>query len=104
MIQSINPAQLDEIVGEVVADDAAAVGAAVERARAAQIGWRELGIIRRGRILRACADEVARRAEDLARLMTLEEGKTIGEARGELEAEEDVGLELAVVGESVRLE
>lgn len=85
IIQSVNPAQLDETVGAVAADDAAAVGAAVERARAAQIGWRELGIIRRGRILRACADEVARRAEDLARLMTLEEGKTIGEARGELE-------------------
>ena len=84
-MRSVNPARPDEIVGEVVAADAVAVAAAVGRARVAQTAWHELGIIRRGRILRACAEAVALRADELARLMTLEEGKTLGEARGELD-------------------
>lgn len=85
VMRSFNPARPDEIIGEAVAADAGAVAAAVERARVAQADWRGLGIIRRGRILRACADAVARRADELAELMTREEGKTLAEARGEVD-------------------
>lgn len=84
-MRSFNPARPDEIVGEVAVADAADVAAAVARARAAQGAWRDLGIIQRGRILRNCAEEVGRRADDLARLMTIEEGKTLAEARGEVD-------------------
>jgi aldehyde dehydrogenase (NAD+) len=84
-IRSVNPARPDELVGEVAAADASEVAEAVRRARAAQIGWRDLGSIRRGRILRDCAEAVARRADELARLLTIEEGKTLAEARGEVD-------------------
>ena len=82
---SVNPAHPDEVVGEATVSDSAAIGAAVARAHEAQVLWRELGIIRRGRVLRACAEEVARVADDLARLLTREEGKPLVEARGELD-------------------
>ncbi len=82
---SANPARPDEVVGEARVADAAAVDAAVGRARAAQAAWRELGVIARGRVLRDCAAAIQRRADELATLMTAEEGKTIGEARVEVD-------------------
>ena len=83
--RSVNPARPAEVVAEVPLADAAAVDAAVARARAAQEGWRALGAIARGRVLRACAGAIERRADELAALMTAEEGKTLGESRVEVE-------------------
>lgn len=83
--RSVNPARPDEVVGEVRVADARAVADAVARARAAQAGWRALGAIARGRILRGCAAAIDRRAGELAALMTAEEGKTLGESRGEID-------------------
>ncbi|MGA0122324.1 MAG: aldehyde dehydrogenase family protein [Gaiellales bacterium] len=85
IVRSVNPARPAEAVGEVALADADAVRAAVARARAAQVGWRELGAIARGRILRGCATAIERRADELAALMTAEEGKTIGESRVEID-------------------
>ena len=83
--RSLNPARPGETLGEVVIADAAAVDAAVARARAAQAGWSALGTIARGRILRGCAAAIERRADELAALMTAEEGKTIGESQVEID-------------------
>ncbi len=83
--RSVNPARPEEVVGEIAFANAAAVDVAVQRARAAQREWRGLGIICRGRILRDCADAVAAHGEELAQLMTAEEGKTLAESRGEID-------------------
>jgi betaine-aldehyde dehydrogenase len=58
--------------------------AAVARARTAAVGWRALAPGDRARHLRAVAEAIAVRAEDLARLEARNVGKPIADARGEV--------------------
>src|SRR5207302_3176553 len=57
----------------------------IERAGAALPGWRALLAKDRARILRRWADLMREREDELARLMVLEQGKPIAEARAEVE-------------------
>ncbi|MGD2137020.1 MAG: NAD-dependent succinate-semialdehyde dehydrogenase [Gammaproteobacteria bacterium] len=59
--------------------------AALQAAAQAAPAWRERGFAERCTLLRQAASVLRGRAEDLARLMTLEMGKPIGEARAEVE-------------------
>ncbi len=81
-IESRNPANPDETVwrGE---DGTACVPAAVDRARAAFPAWRDLGLEARAALLRRWADVTKAHAEEVARLITRETGKTIAESRQE---------------------
>ncbi len=81
---SANPARPDEPVGTYAVADADLVEEAVAAARAAQPGWRARTPAERGRILRRAAELIAQRTEQLAELMTREEGKTLPESRGEI--------------------
>nr|WP_238537063.1 NAD-dependent succinate-semialdehyde dehydrogenase [Caulobacter sp. AP07] len=68
-----------------VADcDAAMALAAVEAASAAFVAWRETTAAARAAILRRWFDLVRANAEDLARLVSREQGKPLAEARGEV--------------------
>ncbi len=80
-----NPADESVIatIPEATAEDAIA---ALEAARRAQPGWAALPAVARGAAVNALAREVEARSEDLARLITLEQGKPIGQARGEVSA------------------
>ncbi|MBM3680226.1 MAG: aldehyde dehydrogenase family protein [Actinobacteria bacterium] len=84
VLESRNPARPDEVVGVAPVADVAGLEAEVAAARAAQADWDALGIVERGRILRRAAGELERRAEDLAVLLTAEQGKTLDEARVEV--------------------
>lgn len=68
------------IADATVADGAAALDAAVE----AQRGWAKTAPRVRAEILRTAFELVTQRAEDFALLMTLEMGKPLAEARGEV--------------------
>ncbi|WP_183094668.1 NAD-dependent succinate-semialdehyde dehydrogenase [Nocardioides stalactiti] len=68
-------------VADGTVDDARA---ALEAAVAAQADWAATPPRERGEILRRAFDLVTSRADDLARLMSLEMGKTVAEARGEV--------------------
>jgi succinate-semialdehyde dehydrogenase / glutarate-semialdehyde dehydrogenase len=57
---------------------------AIEAAAAALPGWRGQTAAARARVLRTWHDLMLRHEEDLARLMTLEQGKPLAEARGEI--------------------
>ena len=57
---------------------------AVDAAAAAFPAWAALLPQERGAYLRAWFDEISRNAEDLARIMVLEQGKPLSEARGEI--------------------
>jgi len=83
VLRSTNPARPDDLVGEFPVADAAAVAAAVARARTAFPAWRDLGLERRAGCLHRFRDLVAQRQEDLARLISREAGKAIWEARAE---------------------
>jgi lactaldehyde dehydrogenase/glycolaldehyde dehydrogenase len=61
---------------------------ALEAARAAQPAWAALPAVERGRAVHALADEVAREADLLARVVVAEQGKPLGQARGEIGATE----------------
>jgi acyl-CoA reductase-like NAD-dependent aldehyde dehydrogenase len=65
--------------------DDAAVDAALGRARAAQLRWWDAGFEHRAEALRAIARELRGAVEPLAQLITAEMGKTLREARAEVE-------------------
>ena len=71
---------LASVADATVADGAAALDAAV----AAQVDWAATPSRDRGEILRKAFMEITERAEEFALLMTLEMGKPLAEARGEV--------------------
>ena len=68
-------------------DDLDRALAAAERGFAA---WRKVSAYERAKVLRRAADLLRARVEDIARLMTLEQGKPLAEARVEILAGADV--------------
>ena len=85
MLESINPANPTEVVASFPQCSPADVDDAVSAAVTAQPSWEALGIIKRGSILREVADLMTVRREELAALMTQEQGKTYPEALGEID-------------------
>ncbi len=83
-IKNINPAT-GESLGEVVASGKAEAEQAIAAAKRAFPAWRRTPAPRRGEILVRAAVEMARRKDELARALTLEEGKTLGESAGEIQ-------------------
>ncbi|MFC0228218.1 NAD-dependent succinate-semialdehyde dehydrogenase [Serratia aquatilis] len=57
---------------------------AINAAQQAQVGWKKLAAKQRSVLLLAWADKVMAAQEDLAQLMTAEQGKSLAEARGEI--------------------
>jgi aldehyde dehydrogenase (NAD+) len=82
--RNANPADPDDIIAEFPSATAADAVRAVEAARAAFRGWRDTPAPERGRVIWRAADIARRRAEEIAQMMTREEGKIIREARGEV--------------------
>ena len=78
-----NPAT-GSVLGTVPALGAAETVAAVEAAHRAFAPWRALGAAARAVILRRWYELMIEHREDLARLMTAEQGKPLAEARGEI--------------------
>ena len=78
-----NPADLS-VVAELPDAGPADMADAVEAAVRAQEAWAAEPAHSRGAVLIAVAEAMRREAEGLARLMTLEEGKPLPEARGEI--------------------
>jgi len=77
----VNPAT-EEIVAEVASADRADVDAAVRAARAALNGpWSKMSARDRGRLLWRVGDALMERADEIARLETLHNGKPIFESR-----------------------
>jgi aldehyde dehydrogenase (NAD+) len=85
---------LDPTTGEVLARVRTAgledFQAAVESAQRAFERWRLVPAPRRGEVVRRLGDAFRARKEDLARLISLENGKILGEARGEVQEVIDI--------------
>ena len=78
-IKSVNPAT-GEVLGEFECADADHVEAAVERARAAQNSWAELGLKRRIAVLREFQANLFARKSEMAAAITREAGKPLAES------------------------
>jgi succinate-semialdehyde dehydrogenase/glutarate-semialdehyde dehydrogenase len=79
---------IDPATGAVIARMAAAteadVLASIEAAEAAAAGWGRMTAVARARILRRWYELIVDNADDLAAILTAEQGKPIAEARGEI--------------------
>jgi succinate-semialdehyde dehydrogenase/glutarate-semialdehyde dehydrogenase len=65
------------------------VRAALDTAKASFATWRSLTAKERGAFLFRVADEVHRRADEIARIITLENGKPLAQSKGEMAMTED---------------
>ncbi len=74
----------EEVIAEVANAGAADARAAAEAAAAAQPGWAATPPRQRAEVLRRSWELLTERADDLARLITLENGKVLAEAKGEI--------------------
>ncbi len=80
-MEVVNPAT-EEVIAEVPAADSSDVGAAASAARAALDGaWGGMSARERGRLVRRMGDRLMERADEIARLETLHNGKPISESR-----------------------
>jgi succinate-semialdehyde dehydrogenase/glutarate-semialdehyde dehydrogenase len=79
----VNPAT-GQVLGQVPFAEPEDVDRAIAAARAAFPGWRDAGPERRSGILHRAAGLLRERAADIGRVMTLEEGKPLPEATGEV--------------------
>jgi len=102
-----NPAT-GERIDRVPAGSAGDVSEAVDAAAAASEIWRTKGMRERGMILFHAAEKVREQHKDLARLLTMEQGKPIREATDEVRGFANIleyyaGISAQPAGESVRL-
>lgn len=84
-VPNVNPANTDDILGTVVLSTREEARKAVESAAAAFREWRSTPAPVRGKIVTRAARMMEAEKENLAALLTREEGKTISESRGELQ-------------------
>ena len=82
-IEVHNPAT-GERIGTIPALGRAETAEAIAAAAVAQKKWAAVPAKQRGQILRKWYDLIVANQEDLARIMTTEQGKPLGEARGEM--------------------
>jgi succinate-semialdehyde dehydrogenase/glutarate-semialdehyde dehydrogenase len=74
----------EEVLASVASAGAADARAAAEAAAAAQPGWAARAPRERAEVLRRAWELLTERADDLARIITLENGKVLAEAKGEI--------------------
>lgn len=83
-IRVLNPAKPSEVVADIPAATREDTLRAIREAEAAWPAWRRTPAPERGRVLWRAADIARERLEEIARIMSLEEGKIIRESRGEV--------------------
>jgi succinate-semialdehyde dehydrogenase/glutarate-semialdehyde dehydrogenase len=81
---TVNPATGELVQGFETISDADA-GRALDRAHNAYLDWRNVDVKERAAVVGRVADLFRQNAVDLARLMTLEMGKPVTQAKGEIE-------------------
>ncbi len=80
---NVNPSDLSDVIGSYAQADAAGVAAAVDAAKAAAHGWNRSTPQQRYDVLEFVGNEIMARREELGRLLSREEGKTLPEGIGE---------------------
>lgn len=100
-VDNVNPADTRDVLGTIKLATRDEARAAVEAASAAFPGWKAIPAPSRGKIVARAARLMEEHKEELAQLLTREEGKTIAESRGELQRSINVAEFCA--GESRRM-
>src|SRR4051812_13397485 len=84
VVRNLNPADPEDVIAEFPSATVEDVQRAIEAAQAAFRGWKKTPGPERGRVLWRAADIARRRADEIARTLTREEGKILKEAKGEV--------------------
>ncbi len=84
-VANVNPADTRDVVGHVPLSTADEAREAVAAARAAFPSWRDTPAPKRGAVLYRAMALLDQEKDAIARLLTREEGKTVGEALGEVQ-------------------
>ena len=100
--ENINPSNTNDVVGVYAVADEAQADAAIAAANAASASWARSGIQQRFDCLDAIGTEILARKEELGRLLSREEGKTLPEGIGEAARAGQIFKFFA--GETLRLE
>ncbi|MFN2493524.1 MAG: aldehyde dehydrogenase family protein [Pyrinomonadaceae bacterium] len=100
-VSNINPANTDDVIGTVKQATRDEAKRAVESAADKFPSWRSTPAPSRGKIVARAARLLEENKEELAQILTREEGKTVAESRGELQRSINVAEFCA--GESRRM-
>ena len=84
-VANVNPADTRDVLGEMPLSSAVETRRAVDAAQAAFPAWRDTPAPVRGQVLFRAQALMDKEREDLARLLTREEGKTVKESLGEIQ-------------------
>lgn len=84
ILRNTNPADVNDVIAEFPMATAEDTQRAIEAAQAAFVAWKKTPAPERGRVIWRAAEISRRRADEIARTMTREEGKILKEARGEV--------------------
>ncbi|MFM7423202.1 MAG: aldehyde dehydrogenase family protein, partial [Alphaproteobacteria bacterium] len=88
-INVLNPAN-EEVVGTVAHAEKVDLDEALAAAEKGFAVWKKVSAYERAKLMRKAADLVRGRADEIARLMTLEQGKPLGESKMEIMAAADI--------------
>ena len=84
LVRNINPADTNDVIAEFPQATAEDTQRAIEAAQAAFPDWKRTPAPERGRVIWRAADIARRRLDEIAEIMTREEGKILKEAKGEV--------------------
>ncbi len=85
VVDSVNPADTRDVVARFKNASKADAVRAIDAAQKAAAGWAKTPAPQRGRVLARAAEIARRRRDELAALMTREQGKILSEAKGEMD-------------------
>jgi aldehyde dehydrogenase (NAD+) len=85
IVERRNPANTDEVVARVALSTREETKQAIVAAKAAFPAWREMPAPNRGKILFKATQIMQEQKEEVARLLTREEGKALKDSRGEVQ-------------------
>jgi malonate-semialdehyde dehydrogenase (acetylating)/methylmalonate-semialdehyde dehydrogenase len=85
IVERRNPANRDEVVARIALSTREEMKQAIVAAKAAFPAWREMPAPNRGKILFQATQIMQAQKEELARLLTREEGKALKDALGEVQ-------------------
>jgi aldehyde dehydrogenase (NAD+) len=82
-LPNINPSNTDDIIGQYIQGSVEDTDAAIDAARETFLDWSRSSIQLRHDILKKIGDELMSRKEEIGKLLSREEGKTLAEGIGE---------------------
>ena len=83
-LANINPSDLSDTIGLFAQADSRQLQKALDAANEAQLTWGATALEKRQAVLMAIGNELMERSEELGRLLSREEGKTLPEGKGEV--------------------